>query len=74
MTEENRLKEGAMAEEIRVVEQYSASIANNDQRKTKTVGIVRMVAFISGIISQCRSHEICRQSTASGDTRISAHP
>jgi hypothetical protein len=28
MTEENRLKEGIMAEEIRVVEHYSASILN----------------------------------------------
>src|ERR1700746_432482 len=41
MTEENRLKEGAMAEEIRVVEQYSASIANNVGEGARVLGALR---------------------------------
>jgi hypothetical protein len=41
MTEEIRLKEGAMAEEIRVVEHYSASIANNVGEGARVLGALR---------------------------------
>jgi hypothetical protein len=41
MTEEIRLKEGIMAEEIRVVEHYSASIANKVGEGARVLGALR---------------------------------
>ena len=41
MTEEIRLKEGIMAEEVRVVEHYSASIANKVGEGARVLGALR---------------------------------
>jgi hypothetical protein len=41
MTEEIRLKEGVMADEIRVVEHYSASIPNNVGEGARVLGALR---------------------------------
>jgi hypothetical protein len=41
MTEEIRLKPGVMAEEIRVVEHYSASILNNIGEGARILGALR---------------------------------
>ena len=79
MTEEIRLKEGVMYEEVRVVEHYSASILNKVGEGARVLGALRdagvnLIAFWgykhgagrdSVRIHPGRQHHFCRRRKAS---------